>query len=91
MVTCYPKKAMKKLRVGDRVRFRFGGRVATGKVIEDRGQIASKGGQLVRVKLETANPDDANEVEIAARDVASFEHSDTKRARRGPPRLATSH
>jgi hypothetical protein len=79
---------MEQLRVGDRVRFRFGGRVVTGNVIEDRGPIASQGGQLVRVKLETANPDDAHEVEIAARDIES---SDTKRAHRGAPRIAASH
>jgi len=84
----YAENVMGHVRVGDKVRFKFGGRVVTGSVIEDRGPIASQGGQLIRVKLETTNPDDAHEVEVATRDLESLEHA---RARRGAPRLATTH
>ena len=90
LVMWYPLGRMERARVGDRVRFKFGGRTVTGEVIEDRGPIASQGGQLVRVMLETADPDDAKDVEVAARDVEALEKN-TKRANRGTPRLAPSH
>lgn len=80
---------MRHLRVGDEVRFRWGGQVVGGVVIEDRGPIASHGGQLVRVKLDTADDADAHELEIAAGDI--LDQKDSASKKRAPVRLATSH
>jgi hypothetical protein len=44
------------LRVGDRVRFSFGGRRVLGTIVEDRGPLAAGGRQIfaVRAKLDLA-------------------------------------
>jgi hypothetical protein len=53
-----PKKTKHRFKVGDRVRFRFGGNLLTVKVVEDLGSIGVGGQQLVRVEvpLESTSP-----------------------------------
>ena len=63
------------------MQFKFGGRLQTGRVIEDRGHIASSGGQLLRVRIESADPDDAREIEVSVNDlVAPIAGTATSRA-----------
>jgi hypothetical protein len=60
-----------RFRVGDRIRFEFGGRVTAGKIIEDRGGIGVGGEQLLRVQVDVAMTDATMEFEIRAADVKS--------------------
>jgi hypothetical protein len=55
-----------RLRVGDVVRFPFGAYKATGRIIEDRGNIGVGGRRLVRVSVEIGVGDETIEFEIPA-------------------------
>ena len=50
------KTRARSLKVGDRVRFSFGGRRVLGTIVEDRGPLAAGGRQIfaVRAKLDLA-------------------------------------
>lgn len=47
-----------RLRVGDRVSFQFGLDQVRGTIIEDRGNLASGGKQLLRVRVRRSDADD---------------------------------
>ncbi len=58
------------LRVGDRVKLRFGRRDVTGTVIEDRGRIGVNGRRLLRVKVELEPSLEPMELEVPATELA---------------------
>lgn len=59
------------IRVGDRIRFEFAGRITEGEVIEDRGGIGVGGERLLRVRVAVPMTDATVEFEIRAADVKS--------------------
>ena len=59
------------IRVGDRIRFEFAGRITVGEVIEDRGGIGVGGERLLRVRVGVPMTDETMEFEIRAADVKS--------------------
>jgi len=52
------QKLKRRLRVGDRVSFEFGGRRVIGLVIEDRGNLGYQGARLLAVRLPRSGSDD---------------------------------
>jgi hypothetical protein len=61
------------VRVGDRVRLRFGGRKVAGTVVEDRGCIGVNGRRLLRVKLDLRSLDEPMELEVPAAELSQAE------------------
>jgi hypothetical protein len=50
------------IRIGDKVRLRFGNRTVTGTVVEDRGRIGVGGRQLFRIVVKTGDEERALEL-----------------------------
>jgi primosomal protein N' len=54
----------KRVKVGSRVKFDFGGREVTGTVIEDRGALGVGGRRILRVRVALTDLDEPLEFEI---------------------------
>jgi hypothetical protein len=65
------RRATAEFRVGDRVRFSFGGRPTVGTIIEDRGPLGVGGRRIIRVRVDIADTEETLEFEIPASDVKS--------------------
>ncbi len=65
------RTSTKALRVGAKVRFKFGSSDVVATVIEDRGPLGVGGVQILRVRLQVAGTDEVMEFEVPANEVSA--------------------